>query len=124
MDERKVTSEELCKALRCSAGRFQRGTDLSEYCKGCPYDMTEEPRDEFKNMAEMDGLIHWCNVDQMAVDAADRIEELTAKVKKATDAIREAASKAELCDLCARSFSENAWQFCEDCDWDNFEWKE
>ena len=124
MDERKVTSEELCKALRCSATVMPKEADILTYCKGCPYDHTEKPEKFEMFLAEKDGLLHSCYVDRMTMDAAERIEELTAQVERARAALTGAARVVEMCNECAHSFSENAGQFCEDCCGENFEWKE
>ena len=79
----KVTPEELVKALRCSAIPH-------ETCTGCPYDRAEslEPiKERFPGNevdlqeTDSDGLYHFCDVDRIALDAADMIEAATEKQK-------------------------------------------
>ena len=86
----KVTPEELVKALRCSALPMH---DPYEKCIGCPYDMAEDPDEFFRELKEIvdgkiilpkvqsDGMHHYCDVDRIALDAADMIEEFEKRMK-------------------------------------------
>ena len=86
----KVTPEALVKALRCSASPIDGHYDN---CKGCPYDMAEDPDEFFRELEEIvdgkivlpnvqsDGMHHYCDVDRIALDAADMIEEFEKRMK-------------------------------------------
>ena len=77
----KVTPEELVKALRCSSLPWG-GKDETETCKDCPYLTKEEPTAEFMSAAnKTDGMIWGCDIDRIALDAADMIEAATEKQK-------------------------------------------
>ena len=74
-----METKEIIRALRCAATPY-------ETCTGCPYDRAEslEPiKERFPGNevalpeTDSDGLYHFCDVDKIALDAADRLEELT-----------------------------------------------
>ena len=131
MNDKKITSEELCKALRCSASVPPKGTDILTYCKGCPYN---------KN-----GLFRWCDVDMMGMAAAERIEELEKYSKHACEliysmgversklekrvltlvrAMQFTPLQGELCRNCKYEERQPGEEPCEDCEGLHFEWKE
>ena len=106
----KVTSEELCKALRCSATPIPKGADIIQYCKGCPYN---------KN-----GMSSCCDVDRMGMDAAARIEKLDARLDKAVELLKAKFLAADLCSVCKHGIESDFLDFCTDCCGDRFEWRE
>ena len=67
--------KELVKALRCSA------SVKPDKCDGCPYRLLEEYDVEFPVPydVEIEGKKYYesCDVDRIAMDAADMLEELT-----------------------------------------------
>lgn len=124
MNERKVTSEELVKALRCAATPIPKDTDLMELCKGCPYDHTEKPEKFEMFLAEKDGLVHCCDADRMSMDAAARIEELEKRLVKALCNMHAMAEGVDHCFMCKHDNHADVDSYCQGCDGENFEWKE
>ncbi len=126
MNEKKVSSEELCKALRCAATPFEK-------CTECPYDSTESLED-FKERfpddniippeADCDGMYHFCDVDRIALDAAERIEELEKRLVKALCNMHAMAEGADHCFMCKHDNHADVDSYCQGCDGENFEWKE
>lgn len=65
----------IADCLRCSAS-----SKPTRDCIGCPYDIKEELPELFAGhpeLLESDGYCHSCDVDRMANDAADAIEQLS-----------------------------------------------
>ena len=74
-----LTTEEIVKALRCSASPWD-GKDEEKACKDCPYLTKEVPPEELKFAAnKTDGMVWGCDCDRIALDAASRLEELKDK---------------------------------------------
>lgn len=125
-EELKVTSEELCKALRCSTTPFEK-------CTGCPYDSTESLEDVKERFpddniippeADCDGMYHFCDVERISLDAAERIEGLNARLDKAVELLKAKFLAADLCSVCKHGVESDFLDFCTDCCGDRFEWKE
>ena len=120
----RVESGEIIEALRCSATPIPKGTDCLKHCKGCPYDYTEKPGKFEMFLAEKDGLLHGCDVDRMAMDAAERIEELEKRVLTLVRAMQFKPLLGELCGNCKYEERQPGEAPCENCKGLNFEWKE
>ena len=85
----RVESGEIIRALRCSSNPMK-----DERCNGCPYEGAEDIEELRRELEEAcggpvvlpvtqsDGLHHYCDVDRIAQDAADRIEELERKEER------------------------------------------
>lgn len=68
----RVSDDQLIRALRCSSSpKLDDGG-----CKECPYCVTEKWREE---------EILSCDCDRIGMDAAERLEELTAAAKGSGD---------------------------------------
>lgn len=66
--------EIIVKALKCSASPGRHD------CDGCFYEYVEPLPEAFKNHPELtaaDGMCHSCDVDQIALDATEALEQLT-----------------------------------------------
>ena len=68
-----MEKNEIVKALRCSA----QIPSNEEQCAGCPYFVLEHPSEDDVKELGLEPEWQWkgCNVDRMALDAADRIEK-------------------------------------------------
>lgn len=65
-----ITTAQIVYALRCTASCDQRGD-----CTSCPYRVVEQLNEE--QVKEL-GTDKWesCDIDKIAMDAAERLEEL------------------------------------------------
>ena len=82
-----METNEIIKALRCSA----QIPSNEEQCAGCPYFVLETPSEDDVKELGLEPEWKWksCNVDQMALDAADRIEKQDAEIKALRDKVPE-----------------------------------
>lgn len=71
-----MTAKQIVHGLRCSA--TYRGDPV---CDGCPYLVTETVPDRLRKLTKKNT---WdiCDVDRIALDAADLIEKLVARAKE------------------------------------------
>lgn len=73
-----METKEIIRALRCTASLWG-GKDKKEVCKDCPYLHKEVPTGKLIQLAnESDGMLWSCDCERIALDAADRLEELAA----------------------------------------------
>ena len=75
-----METNELVKALRCSA----QIPSNEEQCAGCPYFVLETPSEDDVKELGLEPEWKWksCNVDQMALDAADLIEKQAVEIRE------------------------------------------
>lgn len=75
-----METSELIKALRCSA----QIPSNEEQCAGCPYFVLETPSEDDVKELGLEPEWKWksCNVDQMALDAADLIEKQAVEIRE------------------------------------------
>ena len=75
-----MEKEKLIKALRCSAAVKTEETD----CSNCPYRVIEpiDKDDPLFINSDFEGKEYWksCDLDKMALDAADYIEQIEEKL--------------------------------------------
>ena len=89
-----MTSAEIVKALRCTAS-VQPG---DEPCANCPFNRTETLTEELKAHLHCEGWQN-CDVDGVALAAADLIERL----EKEKAALLEYVEKSAKCEQCANN---------------------
>lgn len=140
-----METNEIVKALRCSA----QIPSNEEQCAGCPYFVLEHPSEDDVKELGLEPEWQWksCNVDRMALDAADLIEKQDVEIKAlrgAANSLKAALSAMEQdlrqavsgldCELCAHFCNdgkpvyrpdEGYLAYCEKCggDFCCFEWR-
>lgn len=72
-----MTDQEIIRALRCSAAVPTKDT----ICEACPFHRTQELPEEWKGKYP-DDFLHGCDVNAIAIIAADRLEELANEAKR------------------------------------------
>lgn len=108
-----MDTNEIVKALRCSA----QIPSNEEQCAGCPYFVLEHPSEDDVKELGLEPEWQWkgCNVDRMALDAADRIEKQDAEIKVLRDKVPEWIPVAErLPEIGVRVLTLDKWGHIRD----------